>query len=726
MLRVGDTTTDHLKVEGSNVFLGREDTSASIAYVYNAEDDRKELTVGTGTATWSATETVGGTNTKVTVTADSIEMNGYLRPTLTELESDTAWVVNPALRQTGYKVMDSPEWADTTALVATKYDLTQLGAVPINNFIYVDGRGGNDATAKVGDLAHPFKTLRGAVDSFATGRVIIVYPATYSEETTSNSGEGFNLCRQSNGTYITPVAYFYKGARLVKSAGTGHLVFSATTGAYIYGEGTFIRNGTGTNCQAIRILGYECYVEADSVYCTRGTAVTSNTSGCVFKVKMAQSTEKYTYAGSQFNIIGRTNQIKNSSSYAIIYIDNVTTSTTMEGVFTHTVGSQNCVHAAGTITYVTISGEFYSPGGKAVYVEAGRSFKLEVFQTNCTYILHSHYASSYSTASVHYYGASSPIVYQSGATGGVIDVYHYGNTMVAIDNRVGTINLYGHTDNTSITASWIYMTGGTVNVDGVFSFSGGSNYDLIKQAGGNLIINGQIYDAITAGGNYTQGSLLNVIAAGGTLVIGPKAKISEKSSSTVRNGVIGIGYNCNVICQGGFLDGNTDDWGLMVMSNNKGENNDTVAVSLYAYENIYSNKPFATRASTRDGNAFGSGYDFNANPKSFLINYNGGGDKTMNLTTDCNTIQDVIDAVNAELTVEGLTDLECVLTTATTMKLRNKFSTTADGNMISEIVLTEVDALAVLGWAAGTYKAAIYVKGNGTGALKFDANNIIY
>lgn len=731
IFRQGDTTADHTKIEGSNVFLGREDTSASIGYTYNAEDDTKELTVGTGTATWSARETVGGTNTLVTATADTFDLKAYLKPTLDTLTSDTSWVVCPTTRKTGWRIIPGGglAWSDTATSpgLATAYDLTQistLSAIPINNFIYVDARGGNDATAKVGDLAHPFKTLRAAVDSFSTGKAIIVYPGTYEEETTSNGGEGFNICRQSDGTYITPVAYFYKGARLVKKGGTGNLIASTTTGAYIHGEGSFLRTTSGTNCRVVTVTQF-MYMEADSIYCTLGYAVASNGTGSVFKVKYAESTANSTYIGKNFNLIGRTNIITCSAAATVVYIDNATNYCTFEGIFTGLSG-QRCIHGYGAMNGCMISGEFYT-ATTAVECYGGGSVEINCYRSTCTNLYYSNGAASFYHNATIYTLNGGGVIKQDGAAGGMIEVHVNGGSIPYINIASGTIKLHGKVQNVySTSGTWITISGGKLIIEGNFEFGGGLNYGFIKQTGGTLIINGALYDNCTVNGGYYQSSMLNVNAAGGTLVIGANASINDKSTSSSVNGVIGIGFNTNVIVNGGVLSGNTGDWGMMVMANNSGDNNDTVAVSLYGYGNLYSTSPFSTRASTRKSNNLSSGYDFNANPKSFLINYNGGGDKTMNLTTDCNTIQDVIDAVNAELTVEGLTDLECVLSTATTMKLRNKFSTTADGNMISEIVLTEVDALAVLGWAAGTYKAAIYVKGNGTGALKFDANNIIY
>jgi hypothetical protein len=303
MLRVGDTTTDHLKVEGSNVFLGREDTSASIAYVYNAVDDRKELTIGTGTAVWSVSETVGGTNTLVTATADTFDLKAYLKPTLDTLTSDTSWVVCPTTRKTGWRIIPGGglAWSDTATSpgLATAYDLTQistLSAIPMNKIIFVDALNGNDTTGTRGDASKPFMSLDSASTVHQDGDLIFVLPGTYYPDTTSLTG-GWDMSKKGGTSgeteadlLVNPVYYFCPGARVLKGECNNNYTSDLNTdnGAIcsakkypirIYGHGTFIRtasDGPTGNGQVFTVGSatyasrYPLYVEADTIICTTG------------------------------------------------------------------------------------------------------------------------------------------------------------------------------------------------------------------------------------------------------------------------------------------------------------------------------------------------------------------------------------------------------------------------------------------------------------------------
>jgi len=128
---------------------------------------------------------------------------------------------------------------------------------------------GNDGTAVVGDLAKPFSTILGATGSANIGDTIIVYPGTYSSETSNIIKDGVNY-------------YFHAGSIVRPTSTLSQYVVDIGDPTYavnVRGAGTFISDDTTYG--AIRIQAKECYFEFDTAKTTNNTTSTFNQGGTV-------------------------------------------------------------------------------------------------------------------------------------------------------------------------------------------------------------------------------------------------------------------------------------------------------------------------------------------------------------------------------------------------------------------------------------------------------------
>ena len=134
--------------------------------------------------------------------------------------------------------------------------------------VFVSPSGNND-TAIVGDLQHPFKTILSATASANIGDTIIVYPGTYPSESANIIKDGVNY-------------YFFPGATVHPTASLSEYVVDIEDPTYavnVRGAGTFISDDTSYG--AIRIQAEQCYFEFDTAKTTNNTTNTSNQGGTV-------------------------------------------------------------------------------------------------------------------------------------------------------------------------------------------------------------------------------------------------------------------------------------------------------------------------------------------------------------------------------------------------------------------------------------------------------------
>ncbi len=128
---------------------------------------------------------------------------------------------------------------------------------------------GNDGTAVVGDLAKPFSTILGATGSANIGDTIIVYPGTYSSETSNIIKDGVNY-------------YFHAGSTVRPTSTLNQNIVEIIDPIYpvnVRGAGTFISDDTTYG--AIKIQAKECYFEFDTAKTTNNTTSTFNQGGTV-------------------------------------------------------------------------------------------------------------------------------------------------------------------------------------------------------------------------------------------------------------------------------------------------------------------------------------------------------------------------------------------------------------------------------------------------------------
>jgi len=128
---------------------------------------------------------------------------------------------------------------------------------------------GNDGTAVVGDLAKPFSTILGATGSANIGDTIIVYPGTYSSETSNIIKDGVNY-------------YFHAGSTVRPTSTLNQNIVEIIDPIYpvnVRGAGTFISDDTTYG--AIKIQAKECYFEFDTAKTTNNTTSAGNMGGTV-------------------------------------------------------------------------------------------------------------------------------------------------------------------------------------------------------------------------------------------------------------------------------------------------------------------------------------------------------------------------------------------------------------------------------------------------------------
>ena len=607
------------------------------------------------------------------------------------------------------------------------------GTVPLTNMIYVDARSGNDATATVGDNTRPFLTLRSAIDAWTKGKSIIVFPGTYTVETTSNGGEGFNLYRKSTGAYCGGITYyFYAGARVIKSASYSMIMGAqdAQGGIYIYGQGTFIRNGTYTssyNAASVMYGNMYCYWEADTVSSSFSNAITngwgSNTVPLYFKIKY-YTASGHIFQGLNFNIDGGYFYSATANIYGIYATWNGGfLNVIIKNVFINLPGSGCVGICISNQSYGIIEASIWAPTG--VYIAAVNADYTITLNggSMTTYALNDAASGGIINLFMNQQWATSNIYCNS--TAAKINVCGNGNMFVKPIVVAGMVVMNGVANNRGdyIQTPIAEVSGGTLIYKGVFDYTM-YRQNGINVTGGKVIVDGMINYYSTSG--YQQDPITALFQMkGGDLILTKNARVNITNlGGLYPQWIINFQKNGKLIDYGSVLRFNGGKGSIMVEGYHVGSV-DTLAVSYYHYGDTYTNLPFSVRPTAAGCCSWG--YNFATNPKTFIISRNGAANDTIHLTQDCSaSLAALMTYFNAQLVAKGINDIEMSNEMGYggfTMFIRTKLP--ACNNIWQYYFEIRSCSFATLyGFGTRLYKASIYQKTATPGRLLVDANVI--
>ncbi len=603
------------------------------------------------------------------------------------------------------------------------------GTVPLTNMIYVDARSGNDATATVGDNTRPFLTLRSAIDAWTKGKSIIVFPGTYTVETTSNGGEGFNLYRKSTGAYCGGITYyFYAGARVIKSASYSMIMGAqdAQGGIYIYGQGTFIRNGSYTssyNAYSVMYGTMYCYWEADTVQANLGTSAIVNGYGTLagpspyYKIKYCASTGN-TLTAIQMNVDGGQYVTTGSGTIAIAASWN-------GGMYEVTLKNVICYAQTGLSYGIYLTNNCYGIIDATCYAAYG--IYIAAVMADLSITLRGGNMTSYalkneSTGIINVTPLQTGVAnYYMNNASGKLNILTGGFQYVRPVVLAGILVLNGIGNNRGdyIGTSIADVSGGTLIYKGIFDYTQ-YRQNGITCTGGKIIVDGAINYYSVAGYQGEAGdALFNM--KGGDLILTRNARINITGvSATSPKWIINFQKTGKLIDYGCVMRFTGGKGSIMVEGFYTGSV-DTVAISVYRYGDTYTNLPYSVRPTAAGGNSWG--YNYAANPKELIVSVNGGADVSIPLNVDCSAnIATMLTYLNNQLLAYGITQLEFSNDYGIggyQFFLRGRL---AGNTNTSQLYFTiRASTFATL-WGFGTrqYKASIYYKNSTTAQIIVD------
>jgi len=398
--------------------------------------------------------------------------------------------------------------------------------------------GGNDLNAEVGNLNKPFLTLKAARDAAISGDTIYVFPQTFIFDNRNTTGNQWNGKQVDINLWKDGVTYFF-------TSGTKIIFYNQTvTGEYLYlfkplgniygnckvlgylyyeqnsiGADSFNGNNNFLDGNTIGTdLGYEFYVEMDTVKCNSGEFLDMNRSNNVNKIKITTITkfEYSNYLGGQ------------SNSGAFININDESDGTLEFNSYCY------CRISNTPIFYFYLQ----NVNKNNVYNICGESFKSEstgniFFMGSVKCVINYNVSNSYYTSSYTRFAAWGAIV----STG----KWAYWNSNFTI-NITG--NLIDNSPNTYTTGIFYLNTlNNTINFNGNITTntsSGIGRFIAVTTSntyGNNVTINGNIYYIGT-------GTTTNVMfQPQGANVINYTGKISGNYAGTIAktyNGTVNI------------------------------------------------------------------------------------------------------------------------------------------------------------------------------------------
>lgn len=606
-------------------------------------------------------------------------------------------------------------WADTTGSpsLATAYDLTQLGAVPANYCIYVDARGGNDATAITGNIAFPFLTIRAAIDAWTASYTIIVLPGTYIVETTSNGGEGLNLVRNSTGTYISPKYYFYPGARVLKPGGAA-LISDNSAGnisLYIYGKGTFIKNTTTSNADRGCIMAFytsQFYIEADSIYSSIGgilRGVQGPVNGCFLKANYIGSAVGW-MAWVITNINIECQKIIGTNA-ANLLTD--VSSCNIKGNITVT-GNYYCIVIRDGTNQTNFTGTFSGYGGVNALTSAGSSMVINL--TSFGYVSGYIYNSSWGHCEINGI-ISGRINCQSGVTvvnsNAVNFQTSYGGFCFTV--TAGKLIMNG----TSFLNAGNTVSGGVLEINGTIK---GGQGCVLEATGGTVYVNGRVDIGLMSN------TLLAPITVSGTakliLNAGGIIKLNDIYNAATTPGALLL-YGGSFINNGGIIYTSVGQSPIII----KKITVDSVSVNFMLYSDLYVCDSFACIPNAVSSIVMNT-YDFSVNPKYFIISVDGVDLATINLTANCADGYAVVNHVVSQFAAAGLSNFECLVYGQYNRQVIIKYKDKAPDaqNKMRVSFALRGDACSVLGLRETTYVAKFIDKLTSGKSIIFDPNAI--
>lgn len=642
---------------------------------------------------------------------------------LNTLESDSNVVINPTTGVMGWKVSSSDG-----------------GSVPLSDIIYVDGRSGNDATGRRGDITKPFLTLRAAIDSFATGCYIHVMPGTYTAELTSNSNEGLNLMRKSDGTYIQGASYYFcQGARVIKSGASPLLVGNITTPIRIYGHGTFIKNTTASSIVEGSVFkpAGNIYVEYDSIISSVGHALHLSTNAS-FTAGITRFSGLYCGSSAAVTaVIGNYTQYELFGKYVCTASGNTINISTgspealgnlyVNGQVISTITGYACIGAAKA--NVRFSGNLsYHASGFGLYVVDKHSYiDADVYDLAPTggCLIQNNSNDAYADIRVH---SSRSYVYSlNTGTGTIVLRVPTGAfttlTCKVTNTGVGSTYFYGPSlysigGSTSVTDAAFNATAGTIFIVGAYYFRGGFTPLVLVSGTGKVVMDGMIDIS-----GIANGLPIIIAKTGGTLVL-EKGLSIRAATNGAETDIISCWGSPTIIDKGSIIQ-SVNSAPCFTVRTGMVASTDTCGVAYYNTSgNSYFNKDFISFARMEGSNLWTQNYpifDFSTTPKSFVISTKGTPvNTTITLDQYCGTGAETIAHVNAKLLAAGITDVVC---STGNSDARNIMLKPASVNTYQEyFTLVSGTALTTFSWVAGTYKASIYKKVAAGGTIIVDSN----
>lgn len=387
---------------------------------------------------------------------------------------------------------------------------------------------GDNGTAVVGDITKPFATILSATASANIGDTIVVYPGTYSSETSNIIKDGVNY-------------YFHAGSTVRPTSTLNQNIVEIIDPIYpvnVRGAGTFISDDTTYG--AIKIQANECYFEFDTAKTTNNTTNAGNMGGTV--ILEPTNTDGNTKGtddnpdvllGSPFYVQGKIVNTGNLGTYAgALVFGREGISPSGSGIFEgsimqlHPTTARPAIFSKNTSYYYSykINANTFSSGSEAVLFEGRGDLILRGSYT--TAVKSTKYAISINDGYRQFYDIDAQINgslklntgYQNNS-GGIVRgrirtggdspddcaIYITSGGQHKIDNQIFCRNHTGY---------GIIMTGYPAHVDftGDFNADAGSSYvNFCKVTTGKLMFKG----SLGHNGNRGQGSIVD----GGHLVI---------------------------------------------------------------------------------------------------------------------------------------------------------------------------------------------------------------
>ncbi len=658
-----------------------------------------------------------------------LDVNGYVKiDSLAEVTDAGALFLarDPATKIIGWK-------APTSGSSSTS---------PMSNNIYVDVRSGNDATARRGDITRPFLTLRAAIDSFAIGSCIVVFPGTYNVELTSNSNEGLNLIRKSDGTYIDGIKYyFYPGARVIKSGAKELCVGTTTIETKILGYGTFIKNTTASSITFGTVFNINgpIHIQYDTIMSTVGQGVWIQNS----------TVRKYCKMSGNFLI--------SSASSALIVGDYTTLN--IDGGTISTTASTYSIQVNGSGTLSESAKAQLNINSRVIGAVSGYAL-IFMYRTNLTGTVDISDWTNAASQVFYVYDLSYidvSVKNQTPTTSCILieNIYRaYANirlancngTMVIKSSNIGTIRINREQSSllalsAIVTSGKIYITGGdflgnAVNGTTTFDISGGTLYLIgpfslgecfyssVISGTGTLSINGKI--DITLSHYNVLGSI--IMKTGSTLILESGCQLKFIDNNYGFPG-IEIQGSVTIIDKGCVIQSGTTNYSIRAVTGVVAST-DTVAVTYYNItSNSFANKPIYSCARNQGGNLWfqdHAGYDYSAANKTFqMSSKTQPTTQTITLDANCTTVQQQIDHINAKLSAAGITDVICGTGTAGDNRYI-EFRTKPLGTYQEYYTLGSGTAVTLWGMTAKQYKSSIYKQISEGGNLIVDPKIKIY